>query len=84
MDHYKKAGFFKKYNQTRKALPRLTAEDVNEVSTMRMVFVTASPVLTNEVKQYYTSLKQQLAAHLVVLERAKEEEKVSEEAKASG
>lgn len=38
-----------------------------------MVFVTASPVLTNEVKQYYTSLKQQLSAHLLVVKKASEE-----------
>ena len=34
-----------------------------------MVFVTASPVLTNEVKQYYASLKEQLHSHLVKVEK---------------
>ena len=42
---------------------------------MRMVFVTQSPVLTNEVKQYYASLKEQLAAHLLIVEKAREEKK---------
>ena len=44
-----------------------------------MVFVTQSPVLTNEVKQYYSSLKMQLAAHLLVVERANEEKKKARE-----
>ena len=46
---------------------------------MKMVFVTASPVLTNEVKQYYASLRQQLTAHLAVIEKAKEEKKKAAE-----
>lgn len=51
------------------------ADDVKESSNVKMVFVTQSPVLTNEVKQYYASLKEQLAAHLLVVERAREAKK---------
>ena len=39
-----------------------------------MVFVTASPVLTNEVKQYYSSLKQQLSNHLLVVKKVDQDE----------
>ena len=81
MDLYLKSGYMEQYRKTKRSLPKLTAEDVNEPSMMRMCFVTASPVLTNEVKQYYTSLKQQLAAHLAVIQRTKEESKVDEELK---
>ncbi len=66
----------------KKALPRLVPEDVNESVNVKMVFVTASPVLTNEVKQYYASLREQLSAHLLVVEKAQkkkqEEEKKGE------
>ena len=44
---------------------------------MRMVFVTASPVLTNEVKQFYSSLKQQLQAHLCTVEDTAQNEIVA-------
>ena len=57
LDLYLKSGYRDLYNKTKRTLPKLTAEDVNEPSLMRMCFVTASPVLTNEVKQYYASLK---------------------------
>ena len=51
---------------------------------MKMVFVTASPVLTNEVKQYYANLKQQLAAHLVVVESTKQQESEDQKAQEEG
>ena len=49
-------------------MPKLTSADLEEDTSIRMVFVTASPVLTNEVKQYYTSLKQRLTSHLKLKE----------------
>jgi len=39
-------------------LPRLTRSDLDQQTGMKMVFVTSSPVLTNEVKRYYTTLKE--------------------------
>lgn len=39
-----------------------------------MVFVTASPVLTNEVKTYYASLKDQLKKHLFSIQKSKIED----------
>lgn len=45
------------YRSQMKSLPALTSEDIKEETAMNMVFVTASPVLTNEVKQYYQNLK---------------------------
>ena len=44
-----------------------------------MVFVTASPVLTNEVKTYYHSLKKKLADHLQVKEIKAAEPKIQAE-----
>ena len=44
-------------------------------TSLRMVFVTASPVLTNEVKKYYTNLKEQLKLYL----EKKQESKAAEE-----
>lgn len=79
LNYYSKLGLVEKYRLTRKKLPQLTSADVKEHSNMKMVFVTASPVLTNEVKQYYASLRQQLTAHLAVIEKAKEEKKKAAE-----
>lgn len=42
---------------------------------MKMVFITASPVLTNEVKRYYQSIKAKLVVHL----RKREAEKAKGE-----
>jgi hypothetical protein len=50
--------------KVKKRVPELTAKDLKEDTSIRMVFVTASPVLTNEVKTYYHSLKKKLADHL--------------------
>lgn len=68
-------GHMKKYREQAKVLPRLTSNDIKEPTNVKMVFVTSSPVLTNEVKQYYASLKQQLAAHLLVVEKTQDEKK---------
>ena len=38
---------------------------------MKLVFITASPVLTNEVKRFYGTLKAKLTSHL----RKKEQER---------
>lgn len=75
LSYYSRFGLTRKYNKQKKTLPQLTAEDVGRCTNMRMVFVTQSPVLTNEVKQYYANLKQQLAAHLMVVEKVREEKK---------
>lgn len=58
MNHYFSKGFNDKYRAQKKTLPTLVAADVKEPSNVKMVFVTQSPVLTNEVKQYYASLKE--------------------------
>ena len=67
----------------------MTSEDLKQDTSVRMVFVTASPVLTNEVKTYYHSLKQKLSSHLhlkevkaVAKEEGKEEAGQGEELKA--
>ena len=77
LNHYYNMGMQQKYTATKKAIPRLSSEDVKDTTNVKMVFVTASPVLTNEVKQYYASLREQLSAHLLVIEKA--EAKKSEE-----
>ena len=79
LNHYYNMGMQQKYTATKKAIPRLSSEDVKDTTNVKMVFVTASPVLTNEVKQYYASLREQLSAHLLVIEKA--EAKKSEEIK---
>ena len=74
---YKSGSDREEYLKIAQKIPKLTSADIMEDTTMRLVFVTASPVLTNEVKQYYASLKQQLASHLTNVEKgdgAREEE----------
>lgn len=75
LNSYAKSGYDDLYKKTRKKLPQLTAADLDEDTKLKMVFVTASPVLTNEVKQYYSSLKSQLKAHLTIVEKAQEAKK---------
>lgn len=72
LNYYSGLGLAKKWREAKRRLPRLTASDVEGAQGVKMVFVTASPVLTNEVKQYYASLRQQLAAHLLVVEKNKQ------------
>jgi predicted RNA polymerase sigma factor len=43
---------------------RLESSDLAYDTGLRYVFVTASPVLTNEVRRFYNSLKEQLINHL--------------------
>lgn len=45
------------YRAQARSIPKLASADIQESTFVRMVFVTASPVLTNEVKQYYSNLK---------------------------
>jgi hypothetical protein len=40
--------------------PLLVAKDFERNTNMRMVFITASPVLTNEVRRFYSNLKKKL------------------------
>ena len=42
----------------------LQAEDLEKDTGVKMVFITASPVLTTEVKRFYASVKQKLILHL--------------------
>lgn len=46
----------------------MKAIDLQKDSGLRYLFVTASPVLTNEVKRFYSNIKEQLINYL----RAKE------------
>ena len=65
----------------KKRFPQLTSSDLKEDSSVRMVFVTASPVLTNEVKTYYHGLKEKLCNHLHLKEiKAVTKEEGKEEA----
>ena len=63
--------------QPKKKKAFLESKDLETNTGMKMVFITASPVLTNEVKRFYTSIKAKLVAHL----RKKEEESAKAEAK---
>jgi hypothetical protein len=51
----------------------LESNDLKGHTGMKMVFITASPVLTNEVKRFYGSVKQKLINHL----KKKEDEKLA-------
>lgn len=42
----------------------LQAEDIEKDTGVKMVFITASPVLTTEVKRFYAGIKQKLILHL--------------------
>ncbi len=46
---------------------------------MKMVFITASPVLTNEVKRFYSSIKAKLVVHLRKREAEREKRILQEE-----
>jgi len=43
---------------------KMTATDLRKDSGLRYIFVTASPVLTNEVKRFYSNIKEALINHL--------------------
>jgi hypothetical protein len=47
-----------------KSKPLLTAAEMEKHTGMKMVFITASPVLTNEVRRFYGTLKRKLIYHL--------------------
>lgn len=42
----------------------LLASDLEKTTGIKMVFITASPVLTTEVKRFYSSIKKKLINHL--------------------
>ena len=44
---------------------RVEPQFLNTPSTLKLVFVTASPVLTNEVKKFYNEMKQHVIDELV-------------------
>ena len=58
--------------QISKRLPALDSSDLEQPTTLKMVFVTASPVLTNEVKKYYSNLKEQLKLYVSKKEEIRE------------
>jgi len=45
--------------------------DLEKDTGMKMVFITASPVLTTEVKRFYGSIKAKLVLHLKNKEKAR-------------
>jgi len=49
---------------------RLTADDLRKPCKMKTVFVSASPVLVNEVSRFYQRLKDALIEHLEQKERS--------------
>jgi len=42
----------------------IESKDLEKETGMKMVFITASPVLTTEVKRFYGSIKAKLVLHL--------------------
>ena len=50
MDQYERTRALELLQKVKKVMPRLEAKDLQNESQIRMVFATASPVLTNEVK----------------------------------
>jgi len=59
------------------------SEDVDTRCGLHIVFATASPVLTNEVKRYYERLNQHLKEELERKEKIAEERKRKEELEGS-
>ena len=55
---------------------KLRSEDFELPANMRTVFISASPVLTNEVNRYYNLLKQSLIDYLKKKEQGEKEELV--------
>lgn len=48
----------------------LTSEDLRQPCAMKTVFISASPVLVNEVSRFYTRLKDSLIKYLENKEKA--------------
>lgn len=67
----------------KKTSKALKAVDVAEDTGLKYIFVTASPVLTNEVKRFYQSLKDSLINHLKASEYNKRMIKEEKAAKKS-
>lgn len=44
--------------------PLIESHDMARNTGMKMVFITASPVLTTEVRRFYNSIKSKLIGHL--------------------
>jgi hypothetical protein len=62
-------------NKTKRYVPKLedlVADDLNKPTGLKYIFVSASPVLINEIKSYYSILKQNLKNNI-----SKEEAKTS-------
>ncbi len=49
----------------------LLSTDLEKTTGIKMVFITASPVLTTEVKRFYSSIKKKLINHLKRREEAR-------------
>ena len=50
--------------KNKKKKPLIESQDMEKNSGMKMVFITASPVLTTEVRRFYGSIKAKLVNHL--------------------
>ena len=68
LNNYEWRGETEKLEEAKNKMPKLESADIEEDTSIRMVFVTASPVLTNEVKQYYSNLKARLSQTLQLRE----------------
>lgn len=53
----------------------ITAKDMEKHTGMKMVFITASPVLTNEVRRFYGSIKKKLMYFLEERDKRIEEKR---------
>jgi len=56
---------FQQQNQGALSKTRYTAEDLDQNVGLQCIFVTASPVLTNEIKRYYQRLTAQMREELL-------------------
>ena len=73
-------GRSERFRAIERRFPALTSYELNDSSSgVRMIFVTASPVLSNEVKAYYDSLKLKLAAYLSEKAVSKRKKRQSED-----
>lgn len=57
---------------------RFNPRDIDKNVGIRCIFVTASPVLTNEIKRYYDRLTKQLKEELIKRDEKKHAEELEE------
>ena len=68
----------KKKNISKEISLRVKPDFMNNPSNLRLVFVTASPVLTNEVKKFYNDMKMHLIDQIIKHRERKRREKEEE------